>query len=215
MRRLLRAIGLVLAGIVTLVVAAYVAIGLSGMAQVSDAKKQAVAELDSALAKTEASAAAEHDRLLAAEAPDPAYSWREVVCELTTNDAGWMVDDYVQECSLRSVRLTPAHDVAGTCDLLDTRFVEGSPSTSVVAWRGPGPELEADSHVPGCPSGLTAPGPGDVSRILEGTRPSNLSSSASWVMVEARTPLSETILGCDPWAVIFCSSPVDAPVLEG
>ena len=44
MRRLLRVIGLVIAGIVTLVVAAYVAIGLSGMAQVSDAKKQALFE---------------------------------------------------------------------------------------------------------------------------------------------------------------------------
>jgi hypothetical protein len=52
-----------------------------------------------------------------------------------------------------------------------------------------------------------------ASKLLAGTRPSSLSASPSWIVVEARTSLTDSVLGCDPWGVLFCSSPVDEPVL--
>lgn len=211
MRRILKVIGLLVAGLVALVATVYVVHGLSGMRQVAVAKEHAVAELDEALATARPDAVAEHHRAAATLGP-PTYDWQEVVCELSTNDAGWIVNDYVQECSLRVVTLLESRDASTGCKRLAVPESSGQ-STIVAIWRAPASALESEEYESGCPSGLLTPGFRSASRLLDGTRPRDLDESPSWIVVESRTSLTDSVLGCSPWGVVFCSAPVDEPVL--
>ncbi len=215
MRRVLRVTGLGLAGLVALVATVYVVHGLGGLREVEAAKRRAVVDLADGLATTGQESSAEVVRRTTARFGSPTYSWQEVVCELTTRDAGWMVDDYVQECSLRSVSLVETRHDSTDCQLLEASQAEPDPPTTVVVWRGPAAALESTDYVSGCPSDVLTPGFRAASRLLDGDRPSSLSSNHTWVVVEAKTSLSSTLLGCSPWGVLFCSAPVDGPVLDG
>ena len=143
----------------------------------------------------------------------PTYSFSELSCDLGSNDAGWIVQEYTQECVVRSVDLYPVPSGPPRCAsvLVDTTV---SPSTLVVVQRGSTSSLSmAKPYYRMCPDGLTRPSQFGSSRILSGSRPTDLSSSPAWVVAETSTPVSESVLGCSPWAVIFCGEPVDRPVL--
>lgn len=214
----MRVIACVVLGGVALLGVLYVVRGLVGTAHVAAAKKQAAADLAAALPTSERRATVNRRQVRASldRLGAPAYSWQELVCELDTNDVGWIVDEYVQQCDIRSVDLIPAAQAApGDCEYLS--LPEASKETrsgTVAVWRGRSTVLDSES--PGarmCPDGLTGPPLIGTSRMLEGRRPRGLSSSAAWIVVETVTPVSRTVLGCDPWTVGFCTAPVDAPVM--
>jgi hypothetical protein len=219
MRKVLRWCGYVALALVLLVVGGYVIRGLSGAAGVAHAKKRAAAELAAALPASEEQSVRDRDRVRAAVVATwgrPTYAWQELVCSLDTVDAGWIVQSYTQECRIRSVDLIPATGAAGDrCEWtsVPTR-VEGEPMSGVTATIGPSSAFdEQHPYRLGCPGGILAPPTGGASRMLSGSRPADLESSPAWIVVTTDTAVSSTDLGCDPWAVVFCSSPVDRPVL--
>ena len=196
----------------------YVGQGLVGMAHVAAAKKQAAADLTAALPAGErrATAGRERVRTSLSGVGAPAYSWQELVCELDTNDVGWIVDEYVQQCDIRSVDLVPVTRAApGGCEsLYFPRTLDAARSGTVGVRRGSSTVLaSARPWAQMCPDGLTGPPLIGTSRMLDGQRPTSLSSSPAWIVVETTTPVSRTVLGCDPWTVVFCTEPVDAPVV--
>lgn len=220
MKRFLRWCAYLVLAFVLLVAAVYLTHGLSAQSEVNAAKRQASAELAAALPEGEVQATRDRDRARAlGRLGTPAYAWQELVCELDTSESGWIVEDYVQECQVRSVDLYPASGpTSGDCqyqplpaggDLTDL-------STPVVvsAVRGPSTAFESDRPwAASCPDWVLSPAAVASSRLLHGRRPPDLSSSPAWLVVSIDTELSSTSLGCSPWGLLFCSAPVDHPVL--
>jgi hypothetical protein len=218
-------------GVVAVVLAAgvvYVVHGLRGAAAVAQAKQDAASELAAALPASTQQAARDRDRIrtgVVAAWGRPAYSWQELVCVLDSRDAGWIVQSYTQECQVRSVDLIPATRAKGAqCEWLpppSTTPSEGSgtdpaaePLSGADIRRGPSTAFdEAHPFRWGCPGGILAPTTSGASRLLSGSRPANLDESPAWVVVTVYTDVSSTDLGCDPWTLLFCTEPVDRPVL--
>lgn len=224
MRTFLRWCAITLVTIVLLAVGGYVFHGLEGASDVARAKRAAAAELAAALPASRAHAARDRDRVVAVAATEwgrPAYTWQELECDLDTVDAGWIVQYYVQECRIQSVDLIPVATAPGArCAWTP---VPPLPVTTSGPGAGPpaaaihaGPASAFDDEHPyrfGCPGGIVGPPKYATSRLLSGHKPTSLDGSAAWVVVSVETDVSRTELGCDPWAVVFCSEPVDGPVL--
>ena len=215
MRLALRVLGIGFLGLLALLLAGYVVRGVAGTITVNRAV--AAARSDVAEGLPQAVDRAERDRVAVRSALErlgaPTYSFSELWCDLGSNDAGWIVQEYTQECVVRSVDLYAVPDGPRRCAWT---HVDASvaPSSSVLVQRGSTPSLSMPKpYYRMCPDGLTRPSPFGSSRLLSGARPTDLSSSPAWVVAESTTPVSDSVLGCSPWAVIFCGEPVDRPVL--
>jgi hypothetical protein len=218
-------------GVLVVVVAggvAYVVHGLSGAAAVAQAKQDAAAELAAALPASTHQATRDRDRIrtrVVAAWGRPAYSWQELVCSLDSRDAGWIVQSYTQECQVRSVDLIPVARAKGArCEWLPTpnTTTSGGSGTDPAAEPPPGADIrrgpstafdEAHPFRWECPGGILAPTMSGASRLLSGNRPADLDESPAWVVVTVSTDVSSSDLGCDPWTLLFCTEPVDRPVL--
>jgi hypothetical protein len=172
----------------------------------------------------------------------PEYAWQELVCELDTVDVGWIADHYTQRCRIRSVDLIPTTATSGRCSRapLPTTAPAPAPSTTTTSTPGTnpgpgagppsGPGLDTryravvdigptdafDDHHPyrlGCPGDILEPPDFPATRMLSGSRPPSLAASPAWIVVTIDTAVSTTDLGCDPWAVLFCTEPVDRPII--
>jgi len=231
MNRLLRVCAYLVLAVVVLVAGAYVVHGLHGVAQVSQAKQQAAADLADALPTAERQAIRDRDAVRKVTATNwgrPAYAWQELTCGLNTVEGGWIVEYYTQECQIHSVDVFPAARTAARgeggvpgwdCDFssLDLEFSD-DPRASRVPWAevesGPSSALAGESPADaGCPDDLLGPSRSGVSRLLSGARPASLAESPAWTVVTVSTEVSTTDLGCSPWGVLFCSAPVEHPVL--
>lgn len=214
MDRLPKILALVAVTHVALVAGCYVVSGATGTVQLAKAKRQAVTDVATALPASETRARRQQQRLrlFLAGSGRPAYSWRELDCDLTTDDAGWIVQDYVQECQVRTVDLFPEPDARpGDCQYVPLP-VDADPSYGSHLARGPASAMTGPGT--SCPDGLTAPPRLGVSRVLDGARPPDLGSSPGWLVAETRTPVSRTTLGCSPWGVVCCGEPVHRPLVE-
>ncbi|HYF73805.1 MAG TPA: hypothetical protein VD864_13335 [Nocardioides sp.] len=216
MRTLLRGCAALIVVVVLVGAIGYVAHGLRGAARVADARERARDELAAALPAGRQEATREHDRVqraVTARWGSPAYSWQELVCDLDTRDAGWIVQSYEQYCRIRTVDLVPAPAAEGAeCEY---PWVRSGPLAGVDLVRGPTAAFDRERPYEAmCPDGIMAPLPWGASRLLGGARPSSLDESAGWLVVTTSTELSRTDLGCDPWKPVFCSAPVDDPVLD-
>jgi hypothetical protein len=219
MRRFLRVIAMAATGFLALLGILYLTQGLVGSAHVKKAKEQAAADLTAALpsAQVEATAARERVRASLSQLGAPTNSWQELVCELETNDSGWVVNEYVQQCDIRSVDLIPTtRAAAGDCEnLYFPEAIQAANVGFVGVWRGRSTVLAAErSWEHNCPDGLTGPPLIGTSRLLQGRRSENLSASSGWIVVVTTSSVSRTVLGCNPWAILFCSEPIDTPVMS-
>lgn len=213
MNRLPKILGLIALTPVVLVAGCYVVKGGVGTVQVAKARRQAVTDVHSALPTSDAAARQQQRRLrsVLADTGRPTYSWRELDCDLVTDDAGWIVQNWVQECEVRTVDLfAVAGTRAGDCQYVPLPPA-ADPSYRSHVTRGPTNAMTTFGG--SCPDGLTAPPRRGVSRVLDGSRPTDLSSSPAWLVAESRTPVSRTVLGCSPWGVVFCGEPVHRAML--
>jgi hypothetical protein len=229
MKTFLRVCAYSFLGFVLLVGGVYVAQGLHGAAKVSRAKEQAAAEVTEALPAAKVQAVRDRDAVRAVTSTKwgrPAYAWQELTCSLGTVDAGWIVQSYTQECRIRSVDLFPTADAARVesgvpgweCDFSSLSLdVPTDPRAAAVPWasvdRGPSSALAGENPTQvGCPD-LLEPSRLGVSRMLSGVRPTSLDQSPGWTVVTVSTDVSSSDLGCSPWALLFCTSPIDEPVI--
>ena len=221
MKRFLRWCAYLALSFVVLVVALYLAHGLSGRAEVRAAQQQASADLTAALPVAEPQATEERHRARGlTRLGIPTYAWQEVVCQLNTREGGWIVQDYVQECEIRSVDLYPTTGPdSGSCEYQPPPLGEATSAAAtpliVSIDRGPASGFESEEPwARSCPDWVLTPAQAESSRLLTGRRPAELSASPAWVVVSTHTPVSSTSLGCSPWGLLFCSAPVDDPVLD-
>jgi hypothetical protein len=215
MRRFLRVLGLGFLGLLALLVLGYVGRGLVGTASVARAEAAARSDISASLPRALEKADRDREAVRSAlsDLGTPTYSFTELSCELGSHDAGWIVQEYTQECAVRSVDLYPVASGPRRCASMSLDPMV-APATFVVVQRGSTSSLTmAKPFYRYCPDGITAPSRFGSSRILSGSRPSDLTSSPAWVVAETSTPVSDSVLGCSPWAVIFCGEPVADPVL--
>lgn len=236
-RRFLRGCAVLVLVVVVLLGIGYLAHGLYGTAQVGRAKEQAVDDLAAALPGATQEAAQDRDEVRAVTSTRwgrPAYSWQDLSCELTTRDAGWIVQSHAQECRLLSVDLFPLteaeaeaaeRDASGASgrrcagDPLATLLPAASSTTELPSGsveRGPTDALvTASPAAVGCPDGILGPSRSGAGRLLTGSRPVSLDQEPGWAVVTVRTDVITSELGCSPWVPLVCSAPVDEPVLGG
>jgi hypothetical protein len=220
-KRFLRWCAYLVLSFLVLVAALYLGHGLNGRAEVRAAQQQATADLAAALPDGERQATEDRDRARnLGSRGTPTYAWQEVVCQLNTREGGWIVQDYVQECEVRSVDLYPTTGPdSGSCEyqpppLDEAASTSGTPLIVSID-RGPASGFESDEPwARSCPDWVLTPAHAQSSRLLTGRRPADLSTSPAWVVVSTHTPVSNTSLGCSPWDLLFCSAPVDHPVLD-
>jgi hypothetical protein len=217
MKRTLHVLAVASVVVVAVVGGIYVAHGLAGARRVAAAKTRAHTDIAQGLpAARRRSVRAQH-RLEPelASLGTPTFSWQELDCRLDTDDAGWMVEDYVQECAVSNVRLVPVRQAPpGDCRQDAGSLGHAALHAGATVWRGRSTVLaSADPYTRGCPDGLLGASMLTQSRVLVGHRPRSLASSPAWIVIHTGAPVSRTVLGCDPWSVVFCNRPVDKPVL--
>jgi len=216
-KRFLRGCALLVLVAMLMTAGGYLVHGLHGAARLTAAKRRAAADLADALPASKREAAGDQARALADvdRFGRPAYSWQELHCELSTEDVGWIVDQYVQECRINSVALIPTSGAdPGNCEYVQSPGGAGSPAPDdAQVYRGTTDMLEDDEPMTYCPDGIVAPSRLGVSRLLDGERPGDLGASPAWLVVVVHTNVSYSELGCDPWTILFCTAPVDRPVM--
>lgn len=114
MSRFLRIAGRVLAGLLALVVLAYLGNALAAVLDAQEGKRRAVEEARDGLPEAERASAASAQRLREELGlGTPTHAWSELSCAVETNEGGWMVLDYVNACTLTRTELFPAQIAPG------------------------------------------------------------------------------------------------------
>ncbi len=200
MRTALRWLGRALAGFLALVVLGYLARGLWGTWQVHEAKGDArstVAQLQRDSGDVEKRAEEVTDAL-----GEPLHSWSQVTCTMRSHDSGWIVDEYYQSCARETVAVYPAADLHRAEPLADPDQRVDVEDWSDMAWA-PRP-LPATSTTSGFGSTAATPPQWSSRGDLD---------DEAYTVVTVSGPEAETTLGCSPWGILFCTEPVDHPVI--
>jgi hypothetical protein len=219
MKTFLRVTGRVVLILLATLVAAYALKGLVGTAEVARTKERVRADIERGLPAGvgDATKGQKVLRQQLREYGEPTHSWRELRCDFSSRDSGWIALSYQQDCVVRAVDLYAAQNTNTTgaaCDDLPAESSLGAPQYSGRVVLGPTTALTADERDWRCPGDLVVgTNRFHATRALSGARPRSLSSSPAWVVVETTTEVSSTDIGCNPWGVIFCSQPYDEPVL--
>lgn len=197
-RTFMRWTGIVALGLVAVIVAVYVAKGVIGTVQVGGAKddaRESVGQLARDTGDVNRQVATNRETL-----GTPLQSWSQVVCELTSNDAGWIVQSWEQGCSLEQVDVYSAGDFDRAESLRDV-----DPRVDVTDW----------SDEPARPP-LPAQ---DVRRLwLHLGEPADVGRAGGPRQRGSHPRHGERARRRDgprlqPWGVVFCEEPVDRPVM--
>lgn len=171
-----------------------------------------------------AAKSAEDAELLSSVLGVPLGSRTGYYCEIVHDDSGWMVNDWRQECHLRTVTVFPA---AASIDVVEQRIaaLPGAEQRFGGRWE----------HVPLRPCGRLfsfapeqvqvtysdascRPYTGkDASRTRSvdwTTLPAGVPGEPPYVLVERTQQVSNTGLGCAPFPV-FCQAPFEDPEVVG
>lgn len=207
MSRFLRIAGRVLAGLLALVVLAYLGNALAAVLDAQEGKRRAVEEARDGLPEAERASAASAQRLREELGlGTPTHAWSELSCAVETNEGGWMVLDYVNACTLTRTELFPAQIAPGpACAHLLALEGAGWPQTAARrgSVRACAPVGDEGPRRPWHPR----------TRLLSGERPDDLAPTGRWTVVEAPVEVSRTIVGCHRWSVLFCDQPGGLPIL--
>jgi hypothetical protein len=202
--------------LVTLGVGAYVGSGLWVSRQVAHAQDQAAADLHTSLPGGREDAERDLDALvLAAKSGEPTHVWRQLVCEVDSQDAGmFLVDYYYQRCFIHSVALIRTDgrgaDV-GSCESKPLpRQFRFSGAALITTSR---PDEVADCAADTLMLSFQIESRASIPLGGSPVTLSQLQASPYWVVVVVDTEVSKTELGCAAWKVVFCSVPVDAPAV--
>lgn len=219
MKTLLRIIGLGVLLLVGAVVSAYVLKGVVGSITVQlRTKPQVRADVERGLEAgvNDATTGQQTLRRRLKEHGAPTHSWRELRCDFSSQDAGWIVQSYLQDCEVRAVDLWAVDaPVIGTeCrHLLDTSSDWRAPYSGRVTTGSTAALTAQDRHWT-CPPDLAAGSESSQeTKLLSGNKPEDLTTSPAWIVAETTAEVSSTEIGCSPWSVIFCGRPYDEAVL--
>lgn len=208
----LRVVAGLVAAVVALVLVAYLAVNLVGMARASALRDRLSGQLTERLAAEVPAARLRSERTVRAIGREPAHRWLEQDCAFTTDEGGWLVLNHRQVCALRAVHAWPATSAAyarrvvrradglrGVRDYPTGDCVPVAAGTLGRAWFVR-PSAEDERWV-GCLAAY-----GATAEPIDGRR-TELDPERGWLVVVAEQPLLDADLGCARWSVLFCDNP--------
>ena len=222
LKRILRILSLAIAAVVALAITTYVAVNttavISAKEKRADLSRQLTQRISQELPATQQRAESVARGIESA----PTHSWVAQQCGFTTNDAGWIVQEYRQACSLESVRVWNVSGEPEARALLGERVQQGTtPYVSGACHRYQASESLAKQDVL-ADTQLTlfylAPLM-DGSNWCDPTRSTferrrsvvdevpALDGSRGWLVVMQSDKLVDEVIGCVHWSVLFCGNP--------
>lgn len=199
--------------VVGLVVALYLVVNLVPVVKAEQERGRLEGVATERLRTTLPDVASSLDDARAAIGRDPDTTWVEQSCRFSTDDGGWIVQNYREVCRVTAAAMWDVDDEAGARALAGRLAASandsahaGEPCVGIgrgdprVTFVPPGTDLDAR----GWCAGLTA-SYGDR-RVLVGAPPERSVTMGSLV-VTATTPLLDEDIGCSHWSVLFCGNP--------
>ena len=206
--RALSVVTKVVAGLVALVVLAYVVVNGAALVRARQEHHGIADQVTRALEEAMPAAADRQQDVIAAAGREPDVRWVEQACEFSTDDAGWIVQSHRETCLVRGVT---AWDVASLEEAQGLLPVEGREELAYDGCQPLGVVDEAEvtyvddagaAGEPWCTSGL---GTSANARGLVGDRAGI--GPGRWLLVIDDRPLVDEPIGCVRWSVLFCSNP--------
>lgn len=164
----------------------------------------------------------ERQSALGDEAGHPDRAWIEQVCAFDSDDSGWMVNNYRERCSLRSVTAWQVESAGAGRDLLEVTppdHTADGPGCEELGTLGGGSTRPGTAEVRTQGVSLALAGRaadsvcgdwtsyGSRTRTVEGGD-EPLPLDATWVVVvESTGDLIDEDIGCAHWSVLFCDNP--------
>ena len=197
-----------LAGLVALVVLAYDVANGAALVQARQERHDIADQVTRALEEAMPAAADRQQDVVAAARREPDVRWIEQACQFSSDDAGWMVQNYRETCLVRGVAAWAVESLEEAQGLLPVEGREG------LAYDGCQPlgvvddaqvtyvdDASADGD-PWCTGGI---GTSNDARGLVGDRAAI--GPGRWLLVVDEQPLVDEPIGCVRWSVLFCSNP--------
>ncbi|EAP97687.1 hypothetical protein JNB_19493 [Janibacter sp. HTCC2649] len=222
LKRILRLALTAMVALVALVVALYLVINIAGVVS-AHGKRDALGDqisgrISAELAQSQQRADAVADHV----ETEPTHAWVAQQCGFSTDDAGWIVQDYREVCTLESVRAWKVDIEAQARTLLGTQ-VQSGPESSMngacrkyeVAEALGKQDIFADSrltffYVGPATDGSRYCSPSDSTyqqrRGVVGQVPA-LDEPQGWLVVMQSDELIDEVIGCLHWSVTFCDNP--------
>ena len=220
--RIVRFVLKALAAVVALAVTVYLVVNvtdvISAKAKRNDLSSQLTQRISEELPATQQRA----ETAAAGVDSAPTHRWVAQQCGFSTNDAGWIVQNYRQVCSLESVRVWKVSDEAEARALLGDRVQAGSkPSVSGACHRFEVAEslgkqdAFADTQLTLFYLAPLAQGSSwcdptrstfDQRRGVVGQVP-DLDDTQGWLVLMQSDELVDEGIGCVHWSVLFCQNP--------
>lgn len=198
--------------LIALVLVAYLATNLFSLARGWHLRGQLADEFTAAAQPLLPELRAGQAALVEEVGREPDRAWIEQVCSFNHDDSGWMINNYREQCSVRSVRAWQVESVdAGrnllsvtppeyplsdpTCDDLGTRESGTIDVTLALAGRDMDRECGHETAW------------GGQTRQIDGDA-APLPVDSTWVVVAEDTGnLVDAAIGCAHWSVLFCDNP--------
>ncbi|MFC7486818.1 hypothetical protein ACOCJ7_11315 [Knoellia sp. CPCC 206453] len=225
MPTLQRALGIALkamAALVALVVVLYLVINIAGVVSAHGKRNALGDQISQRIAAELTQSQQRADAVASRVESEPTHAWVAQQCGFSTNDAGWIVQDYREVCILESVRAWKVSSESQARALLGAQ-VQAGPESSVngachkyeVSEALGKQDVFADSQLLFLYVGPAAEGsrycaPTDTTyqqrRGVVGDAPT-LDDSQGWLVVMQTDELVDDVIGCLHWSVLFCDNP--------
>lgn len=220
--RIVRLVCVAIAAVVALALTAYLTVNLVGLVSATAKRAELSTQLTARIA-TEVPASQERAQEFASDidAP-PTHHWVAQQCGFSTDDAGWMVQNYRQVCSLESVHVWKVATEGEARTLLGDHVQTGTRPFTIDACQRyqVADSLGAQDAFSDSQLALTYLGPAaEGSRWCEPTDRGYqqrrsvvgeipvLDDTQGWLVAVQSDKLVDEDLGCLHWSVIFCDNP--------
>lgn len=193
-------------GLLALVVLAYLVVNGISVAQAQQRRGELEDQMSARLEKALPVAADRQQDLVAAADREPDERWIEQHCDFSSDDSGWIVQNYRETCSIRSLT---AWQVDSDVEATSLLAVEGEEQLAYAGCQPLGTVDDAEAYVvdpsavdrePWCTGAALG-----ASSDLVGER--TALDDGRWLLVVDEQPLVDEAIGCVRWSVVFCSNP--------
>lgn len=211
-----------MAALIALVVVLYLVINIAGVVSARSTRNALGDQISQRIAAELTQSQERADAVTNRVESEPTHAWVAQQCGFSTNDAGWIVQDYREVCTLESVRAWKVSSEAQAQALLGTQVQVGRTTSMNGACRRyevsealGKQDVFADSQLLFLYVGPASEG----SRYCDPTNSTyerrrgvvgdvpTLDDSQGWLVVMQSDGLVDEVIGCLHWSVIFCDNP--------
>lgn len=202
------------AGLVVLVLGLYGLVNGIAVVEGMQHRRQVADDVTATLERVLPRAQRAQDATVERVGREPDRRWIEQSCGFSTDDAGWIAQNYRETCVIRTVtawQVDSQQQARGLASPHGEAMLayDGCVPLGLVSTPRGGGDVEATYvdpaaavEEPSCTYGL---GTSEYARALAGERAAL--GDGRWLLLVAEQPLVDEDIGCAHWSVIFCDNP--------